>query len=562
MRTRFYPPRAAAALLAAPLLFLAACAGVSGRLTHDDPQVRAMALEEVLRSGEAPRRKAAIKMGKVLARGKSPYDLYAASALEDLGQSAAPAVAHLIRALSSPDATVAFAAARTLARTDAAVPALAEALKSGSPALRREAARILPAHGARAAAALLPNLAGPDRDLAERSARILAETGPAAAPAVPALAKAVHTSTGALKHAAADALAGIGTPAGKWLAAALKAPDPKVRAAAAGVVAAMNPPSPEAAMPLAAALDDAEPEVRAAAARALAAYPAEAQALFPENFIAALFRGAQAPDGETRGWASLTLVKTGASGGKWLANALKAPDPAARAGAGRVISRMFPPPAEAAAAALDALGDPEAAVRAAALEALTNYALSAPAALPPGAAARLAEALKDKDPAFRAALLFPLQRLSRRSRAGIAAITGALEDPSPEVKRSAASALGALGPSARKAIPALRAALRSRDCPLRALAAKALMDIAPAFKKNAAAVKAAAAACPGAGRNPALKQLTREPLSAGTTAQQVIKTWDGNPQFSPGVDDKYNYHQLLPVTDPPRASTAAPVGTK
>lgn len=535
------------ALFAGQALLLAGCAGVSGRLTHDDPQVRAMALDEVLRSGEAPRRKAAAGIKKVLARGKPPYDLYAASALEDLGQSAAPAVPELMAALSAPDATVAYTAARALAKTDAAVPALAEALRSGSPELRREAARILPAHGAKAAAALQPNLQGPDRDLAERSARILAETGPAAASAVPALAKAVHTSTGALKHAAADALTRIGTPAGKWLAAALKAPDPKVRAAAAGVLAAMNPPSPEAAVPLSAALDDPEPAVRAGAARALAAYPPEAQTLFPENFISALFRAAQAPDSETRDWACITLVRTGTAGGKWLANALKAPDPAARAGAGRVISRMFPPPAEAAAAALDALADPEAAVRAAALEALTNYALSAPAALPPGAAARLAGALKDKDPAFRAALLLPLQRLSRRSREGIAAMTGALEDPSPEVKRSAASALGALGPAARRAIPALRDALRSRDCPLRALAANALISIDPAFKKNASAVKAASASCPGARRNARIKPLEKAALdtSAAFRAPGLF--------FSTAVANTYD--QLQPVT-PAQKSTA------
>lgn len=549
MKPRLLTPRAApAALLAAPLLFLAACAGVSGRLTADDPQARALALDEVLRSGEKPRRKAALKMRKPLSRGRSPYDLYAASALEDLGQSAAPAVPELMAALSSPDSTVAFTAARALAKTDAAIPALAEALRGGPPALRREAARILPAHGAKAAAALLPNLAGPDRDLAERSAWILAGIGPAAAGAVPALAKTVHTSTGALKHAAAAALAAAGAPAGRWLAAALKAPDPKVRAAAAGVLAGMSPPSPEAALPLAAALEDAEPAVRAGAARALAAYPAEAQALFPENLISSLFRAAQAPDSETRDWACITLVKTGSHGGKWLASALKAPDPAVRAGAARVVSRMYPPPAGAASPALEALADADAAVRAAAVEALTNYALSAPEALPSQAVTRLAEALKDKDPGLRAALLFPLQRLSLRSRAGVAAITGALGDPSPEVSRSAASALGALGPAARRGVPALREALRSRDCPLRSLAARALFAIDPAFKKNAAAVKAAAAACPGARRNPRIKPLETEIMDTGAAfrAPDIF--------FSTGVAN--TYARLQPVT-PPAKSTAA-----
>ena len=537
-----------AALLPAALL-LSACAGISGRLAADDPQTRAMALDEVLRSGERGRRAAAQKMKKVLARGKTPYNLYAASALEDLGQSAAPAVPELMAALTGADTTVAYTAARALTGTDAAIPALGAALTSKDPMLRREAARLLAAHGEKAVPALQKNLAGEDRDLAERSAWILGEIGPAAGSAVPALAKAVHTSTDALKHAASSALARIGPPAGRWLGAALKAPDPKVRAAAAGVLAEMAPPSPEAATPLSSALEDADPAVRASAARALAAYPAETQALFPENFISALFRAAQAPDSETRSWACITLVKTGPAGGGWLANAFKAPDPAVRVGAARVVSRLFPPPAQTAGPVLDALKDPDGGVRAAAAEALANYALSAPGALPPQAVARLAEALKDKNPALRAAVIFPLQRLSHRSRAGVSAITAALDDAAPEVSRSAASALGALGPAARRAIPALRDALRSRDCPMRVLAANALFRIDPAFKKNAAAARAARTACPGARRNARIKPLETIILDTGAAfrAPEIF--------FSTGVAGTYS--QLQPVTPPSSTAPAA-----
>lgn len=541
------------ALYAAPLLLLlAACAGVSGRLAADDPQARAMALDEVLRSGENARRKAALKMKRLLSDGKPPYDLYAASALEDLGQAAAPAVPELMAALTGSDANVAFIAARALSKLDAAAPALAEALKSGDPALRREAARILPAQGAKAAPALARNLAGPDAQLAEVSAGILGEMGPAGRDAVPALAKAVYSGGDALKRAAAGALVKIGPPAGRWLAAALKAADPKIRAGAARVLAEMDPPSPEAAIPLSAALEAEDPQVRPNAARALAAYPKETQQLFPENFISALFRAAQAPDAETRNWACITLVKTGAAGGKWLANALKAPDTPARAGAARVISRMFPPPREASVAALAALADADASVRYAAAEALGNYALSLPEALPPETVSRLVEALKDKDAGVRAAVIFPLGRLSRRSRPGIAALAGALEDDAPEVRKSAASALGALGPAARRAIPALRDALRSRDCPLRVLAANALIRIDPAFKKNAAAARAAKAACPGARVNPKARPAVLPVLAPGATSQADA------PVFSPGVSN--TYHLLLPVTLPSGATAQAPAG--
>jgi len=478
---------------AVPLL-LAGCSSLNKNLLTADPQVRSMAIDELNRSDAKKRSKAVYGLKKILARKNSPCRGYAASALEDLGQAAEPAIPELIAALTGGD-LVASSAARALSKLEGAAPLLAAALKSRDPALRREAARILPAHGAAAAALLAKNLDSPDTALAVESARILSEIGPAAKDAVPPLARAAFSGGNDLKTIASIALVKIGRPAGTWLSAALKAPDEKIRSGAAQVLSRMFPPPAEATAPLIASLEDRDPIVRAAAARALGNYTPGAMELFPESYISALFRSAQSKDEVERTWASIALIKTGSPAGKWLSEALKDPDPAVRSGAAMVISRMFPPPGETAAAALAALKDTDLSVRRAAAAALETYAMAAPTLLPRSSARELSEAMKDKDPLFRASLIPVLSRLAPGSRQAMSSLISSLKDRSLQVKKQAASALGALGPAAGKALPALKENLKSRDCTLRVISAKALISIDPAFKRNSAAARAAGAVC-------------------------------------------------------------------
>lgn len=287
-------------------LLLAGCTSVTKRLLVGSPQVRARALGEVLGGDDKARGKVVLRMRKILADKNSPYRLAAATALENLGQAAAPAVPELMAALTGGD-LVSFTAARALSKLDAAVPALVEALKSKDIALHREAARILPAQGALAAPLLAINLEGADPALAGESAYILGEAGASAKDAVPALVRAAFSGAKDLKMSASSALVKIGPPAGKWLDAALRSPDVEIRYEAALVLANMFPPSPEAVVSLAATLDDPEARVRAAAAKALGGYPQETQARFSEDILSALFRAAQAPDEDTRVWASITF---------------------------------------------------------------------------------------------------------------------------------------------------------------------------------------------------------------------------------------------------------------
>ena len=524
-------------ILCAAALLSAACSSVTKRLIAGDPQVRAMAMDQVLHSDEKVRKEAALRMKAILARKNSPYRMYAVSALEDLGPAAAPAIPELISALPGGD-QVSFSAARILSKLDAAAPALAETLKSKDPALRREAARLLPAHGGIAAPLLAKNLAGADQDLAVESARILSEIGPAAKDAVPPLARAAFSGGKDLKTWASIALVKIGPPAGKWLAAALKAPNPRIRSGGARVLSAMYPPPPEAAEALLASLADADAGVRTSAAMALANYPHGTQAHFSGNYIDALFRAAQAADEDTRLWAAIGLVKLGPPAGKWLAKALKDPLASTRAGAALVLSRMFPPPPEAAAAVLYALKDSDRSVRRAAASALGTYATANPHVLPGNAWRKIAVAMKFKDPQLRSALIFPLGRLALKSRQAAAVLAGAINDRDAEVRKSAATALAALGPAARDYIPELRKGLKSRDCPLRVLSARALIAIDPAFRRNTAAVRAAGTECPGTAISPRIEPITAiaEKVQSSATGQALpplIQELKGNTGQTP-----------------------------
>lgn len=496
-------------------LLLAGCSSLTKRLLVGSPQVRAGALAEVRRADEKTRKKMALRMKAILADRGSRDRLAAANVLENLGQAAAPALPELMGALAGRD-LVAFSAARTLSKLDAAAPALVEALKSPDAELHREAARILPAQGALAAPLLALNLEGADPALAKESADILGEAGSAAKDAVPALVNAAFSGDKDLKISASSALEKIGPPAGTWLGAALQSPDAERRYQAAWVLANMFPPLPEALLPLGAALADPDGRVAGAAARALGLYPPETQAHFPEEVLSNLYRGARGTDEETRGWASIALVKAGAPVEKLLVKELKAADPAVRAGAAKVISLMFPPPAEVLEAVVAALKDAELPVRLAAAEALGNYAMTDPALFSADAVRNVAEAMKDKAPELRATLIFPLSRLAKNGGQAAEALLGALKDKDLDVKRSATSALWGIGPDAKKALPVLLEQLKSRDCSLRVLSARALIQIDPAFK-NKPAVAAAETVCPGVKTNPAIEPLTLEAEFIGAT---------------------------------------------
>jgi len=128
-----------------------------------------------------------------------------------------PEPEELVAELRGPDAEKSGRARLQLITLgEAAVPAVTELLRSGTPAERILAAKTLWGMGARARAAvpdLAAALADPDPDLRVASAMALENMGPAAAPAVPGLTRALVERETRVQQAAVKALGAIGPDA-------------------------------------------------------------------------------------------------------------------------------------------------------------------------------------------------------------------------------------------------------------------------------------------------------------------------------------------------------------
>ena len=132
-------------------------------------------------------------------------------------KDAPPSPEQLLAELRSPDPEKSGRARLQLITLgEAAVPALAELLRSGTPEERMAAANTLWGLGSRAQAAvpeLAVALADPDPRLRGAAAMALEGMGPAAAGAVPALAKALSDRDAGVRQAAARALGAVGPAA-------------------------------------------------------------------------------------------------------------------------------------------------------------------------------------------------------------------------------------------------------------------------------------------------------------------------------------------------------------
>jgi HEAT repeat protein len=150
------------------------------------------------------------------------------------------------------------------------------------------------------------SLAHPDPKAREAAPRALGRIGPAAAPAVPALADALTDPDQAVRLSAASALGWIGpaaAPAVPALIEVLADPDQRVRGIASGALGLIGPPAVPA---LANALADPDQQVRAYAALALREIgPAAAPA------VPALADALTDPDKGVRASAALALQMMG-----------------------------------------------------------------------------------------------------------------------------------------------------------------------------------------------------------------------------------------------------------
>lgn len=361
----------------------------------------------------------------------------------------------------------------------AAVPTIAAALKDSSAAVRAHAAQALGAIGAAAKPAvpeLAVLIADPDRVVRREAIEAIARIHPGPEVSAPLLAKVLEKADPQVRHAAITALAERGAAAVPVLIKALGHKPATYWACL--VLAQIGPDAKEAVPALTALIDDPRPEIRREAILALAQIgPAAAPALpqirkaldDPAAKTAAIFALGQfrqagkeaeakirqdldTPDevlDTVSLWALARLhpddQKLIAQTTRRLCEMLKSDNPRARKAAARALASLRPGVKVVLPAMMHAFQGASDATVHDALEALAGFGN---AAVP-----ELIDALKFKQ--ARPYVVVLLGRQGAAAQPAVGALSKLLNDENPEVRREAVLALGRIGPGAKAAVPAL-----------------------------------------------------------------------------------------------------------
>jgi HEAT repeat protein len=513
-----------------------------------------------------------------------------------LGAAARPLAGDLQRLCTDPDANVRGAAFDALRATGVADPvALAKLLTHKDEEVARLAAELVPLVREMPAEAVPPltgGLASENVTVRTAAADGLAAAGPKAAPAVQPLADAIKKGYPAEPDPEAAqidgpeaaywvALARIGAPAVAPTAKLLEHSNFIVRILAARTLGEIGAPARPAKDALAKALNDQTINVAVEAAVALCALGESVQAS-----LDLMKRGISAPNDQVAAYAIAAVPRLGARGKELVAPALSKmgganpntryaavglvaelpPEEAKKAAAdvgkratdeapdirrlaGRVLERLGPTGAPAAAALGEALAkETELDVRDQFVEALLAMKEGAKPALPgmlplvadksldvtarakvaaalvvadpasPQVAAALVKAAADPDPALRAAAATALGRADPLPPDALAAVVKlARTDARTTVRAAAVRALATAGPRAKAARPDLDAIAGGQMAGLVLWAKVALAAVDGDVKKAAPAVRAALTERAGAARTAAAEAL----LAVGPTTADL-----------------------------------------
>jgi HEAT repeat protein len=315
----------------------------------------------------------------------------------------------------------------------------------------------------------LTALSHPDATVRYNSADLLAQLGPTAKFAVPALREVLEKEKSVpVRVKIVEALWKIEkSPASLLLPPlqqALKDKNPDNRVAAAGVLGMMGPAAKNAVPALSLALKDDDLSVRSEAATALGEIGPTAKDAVP----ALLATATQKDFDFIEPIIAITLGKIGPAAVPALTTALEGKGVGLRRTAATALGLIGPKAAAAAPALAAALADSEASVRQYAAQALGQIGPAAKGELP-----KLTPALKDRDGAVRVGTALALWQIDRRTE-GVAVLTEVLGGKSGYLRERAARALGEIGAEAKAALPALAAALADKEAGVRAAAAEAL----------------------------------------------------------------------------------------
>ncbi|MGE0707043.1 MAG: HEAT repeat domain-containing protein [Planctomycetota bacterium] len=303
---------------------------------------------------------------------------------------------------------------------------------------------------------LAAQLASPDGPKREEAARALAELGPAAAPALPALLTACKDKLFKVRAAAASAIGAIGpdarAQAGERLLELAQDPSASVREAAGAALRQVGA-GPAALKRLGAMLADKEWKVRALALDVIAELGADAASLLDE--IERLT--SQDPSGPVR--------KAAHRARKKLVEAID-----------RAKDRGEDPEAKAKAEAMRAEAEAKAKAKA------ETEAEAAPAWKGKPVAELRAALREAKDPAALVAALKPFQEMGPLGEGALEELQPLLGHESLDVRRAAAGAFACLGRAGAPAADALIKLLDEQDASTRSAAARALAALGAAAK--------------------------------------------------------------------------------
>jgi HEAT repeat protein len=479
-------------------------------LRDQDPKVRRATIEKLARDlGEGAQvrltpRKALLDQlemtqnscATLLAESLQDEDeqvrFWAASALYLCGRSAKVALPQLLELLQGTNQPLKSLAARTLGNLGtnamAAVPVLENMLQTPPGEPRLVAAQVLwsiTRHAPLVVPALIEALDIKTTSAAESwrslsAARTLADIGPEAGAAIPALRRMLRAEVPMVRVAAAEALArispdtpglaevlggalqldpsmnyltalrslcGLGSRSVPVLSRALSDPSPVMRRLAIETLGSIGTPAKEAVTALATRLRDPDELVRRAAAQALGKMASECKAAVPQ-----------------------------------LRAALQDTSNMVRATVAAALIKVDPPANEAVSCLVEAISD---------RRDMNAYitACNAAEAISPAAVPAILEFLKVAPPAgtlwsdqgrvcrTQAEAIALLGRMGSSANAAVPALMGTLENKRMPHRREVAEALGLIGPDAMASVPALKSALEDPDVWLRLNAAVALARI-------------------------------------------------------------------------------------
>lgn len=454
-----------------------------GALKSTDETVRVEAIDRLGHFG-AKAAEAVPALVELLQDSSAAVRAHAARSLGKIGPAAKSAMPALAKLAGDPEKSVRGAVVTAIGAIhpdpNVAVPVLVKIIRDAEPAVRIRALRSLVSLGKPAALELGKML---EDDSLEYWAELgLAELGPEAKEAVPALVKELNDAHPESRRESILALAAMGPNASEAVGALTKAlDDPMVRGAAAYALGRIG----EAAKP---------------AESKLQALSAEDNPLLKTVTIWALAR--IHPEDQAR--------KVEAT--KLLASALTNKEQRVRVAAARALADLRPGPAISMPAIRDALKgasdeqvtdalDALATLGEAAVPGLINaleheqaqgrvaYILGRIGPAASAAVPALAKLVQSKDADIQREAIFALAKIGPASAPAVPKLIEVYQSGTPEVRYGAAFALGNIGPGAASAEPTLVKGLDESDTLVALVSAWALAHIDPKSGASAKAIE-------------------------------------------------------------------------